>query len=103
MTNIVEAHKAARMNRVRIGILLMVVATLVGLGVGVAAAVGASLGQVAILVICAEVIFWGGVLLLGYSTYKLARAKGIRRVPAELWRLFRDPSATTENDRRTVS
>ena len=85
------------MNRIRIGILLMVVAILVGIGVGVAAALGASLGQRAALAIGAEVIFWGGILLVGHPTYKVARARGLRRVPGELWRMFREPSSIKQD------
>ena len=88
------------MNRVRIGILLMVVAILGGVGVAVAAGLGASLGQLAALAITAELIFWGGILLVGYSTYKVARAKGLRQVPAELWRMFRHPPAVTQDRHR---
>lgn len=89
------------MNRVRIGILLMAVAILGSVGVAVTAALGASLGQLAALIIAVELLFWGGTLLLGYSTYKVARAKGLRRVPGELWRMFRQPSSVNQ-DRHTM-
>lgn len=87
------------MNRVRVGILLIAVATLGAVAIGVAAAFGATLAQLAVLAVAAELVFWGGVALLGYSTYKVARAKGLRRVPAELWRLFRAPSPTRPGSR----
>lgn len=91
------------MNRVRIGILLIVAAAIIGIGGAVAVALGASLTLVVAVAVAAEAIFWIGVLLLGHSTYKLARANGLRRVPGELWRLFRDPARTPNDDRHAAS
>jgi hypothetical protein len=82
------------MNRIRVGVVIMTVSLGIAVAAGVAVAMGTSLAVTAVMVVVAEVIFWLGVLILGHSTYKVARAKGWRRVPGELWRLFRQPSGS---------
>jgi hypothetical protein len=72
----------------------MVVSLLVAVAGGVAIATGASLYLVAALLIGAEAVFWLGVLLLGYSTYKAVRARGWRQMPAELLRMARNGAQT---------
>jgi uncharacterized transporter YbjL len=84
-------------NRVRLGVLLILTAVGLAIGAGTAAALGSSLVTIGAFAVAAEITFWVGVLLLGYSTYKLARAKGLRRVPAELWKLFREPHGTRKS------
>lgn len=37
----------------------------------------------------AEAMIWVGLFLAGRETYRAAKRHGWRRVPAELWRMFR--------------
>ncbi len=44
----------------------------------------------AILAAAMPVLFWSGVALVGKETYRVARSRGFRAVPRELWRLLRN-------------
>lgn len=91
------------MNRVRVGVIVIVVSIGVAVAAAVAIAMGKSLVVAAVMAVVAEVMFWLGVLVLGHSTYKVARAKGWRRVPGELWRLFRQPSGAAGTEQSIAS
>lgn len=49
---------------------------------------GASAGLAAGLAVGAEVLFWGGLALAGKETWQTVKARGWRRAPRELARLF---------------
>lgn len=48
----------------------------------------ASAGLVAGLLVVAEVLFWAGLALAGRDTWQAVKARGWRRAPRELARLF---------------
>ncbi len=75
------------MNKVRFGAMLMVGSLLLAIVGGVLAATGQSLWVVGAVLVVAEGSFWLGVLLMGYTTYRAAKARGWRSVPRELWRI----------------
>ena len=40
------------------------------------------------LLIAVPLLFWSGVALVGRETYRVARSRGFRAIPRELWRLL---------------
>lgn len=54
------------------------------------------------LAIAMPVLFWSGIALVGRETWRVARSRGFRAVPRELWRMLRH-GKRVRDDCETVS
>lgn len=76
----------------RIGLTAIVLSFVPWIMIAVAPLLGLSLttgaGLVAGLLVLAEVLFWAGLALAGKDTWQTIKARGWRRAPRELARLY---------------
>lgn len=76
---------------IRAGVVLIALSCLCWAGIPLLLLLGGLSGAVwaGVLAVVAEVLFWGGLVLAGRDTWKLAKTHGWRGVPRALWRAFR--------------
>lgn len=86
------------MRKIRLGVVLIAIATVFGTALTVYAVVTVSALWFVIATVFAESFFWTGAALIGFETYRAVKRTGWRQAPRQLWQLFRyGPESAREN------